>query len=133
MSRPRHSWYTVVLKVLRNYPELYKRHRQTQEQRVTPGYSGMPGGGGTSRKTENTAMKGLSPREEDDLEAVLTTIRTVGRWRDGETALRVVELVDWSQTHTIRGAEEELHLGEDVGKKLRRRVIDELAKNMRYK
>jgi len=133
MSKPRHSWYFIVQKVLRNYPELYRRREGMRQQQTTAAYSGMPGGGGDPRKTEAAAMRSLSPREESDLEAVLATVQTVGRWMDGKTALRVVELVDWQETHTIQGAEKELHLGEDTGKDLRSRVIYELARNLGYK
>ena len=133
MSKPKHSWHFIVLRVLRNYPELYKRREQLRSQSITASYSGVPGGGGVSRKTESTALRQLSPREESDLDAVLATIRTAGKWRDGETALRMIELVDWQQTHTIRGAEIALFLGEDTGKNLRSRFINELAKNMGYK
>lgn len=133
MSKPRHSWYFIVQKVLRNYPELYRRREEMRQQQTTAAYSGMPGGGGDPRKTEATATKQLKPREEADLEAVLATIQTVGRWRDGGLILRLVELVDWQKTHTIQGAEQELRLGEDTGKRLRKRFLDELAENMGYK
>ena len=93
----------------------------------------MPGGGGNSRKTETAALRQLSPREESDLDAVLATIKTAERWRDGETTLRIIEMVDWRRTHTIRGAEMALFLGEGAGKNLRSRFINELAKNMGYK
>jgi hypothetical protein len=42
-------------------------------------------------------------------------------------------MVDWRRTHTIRGAEMALFLGEGAGKNLRSRFINELAKNMGYK
>jgi hypothetical protein len=133
MSKPAHSWHFIVLRVLRNYPELYSRREQLRQQSVTAGYSGMSGGGGNSRKTETAALRQLSPREESDLEAVLKTIRTAERWIEGKTTLRIIEMVDWRRTHTIQGAEEALYLGEDTGKDLRSRFINELAKNMGYK
>lgn len=133
MSKPAHSWHFIVLRVLRNYPELYSRREQLRQQSVTAGYSGMPGGGGNSRKTETAALRQLSQREESDLDAVLATIKTAERWRDGETTLRIIEMVDWRRTHTIRGAEMALFLGEGAGKNLRSRFINELAKNLGYK
>jgi hypothetical protein len=133
MSKPAHSWYSIVLRVMRNYPELCARREQLREQSITTGYTGITARGGNSRKTETTALRQLSPREESDLEAVLKTIRTAERWPCGDTVLRMVELVDWKGTHTIRGAEFALFLGENTGKKLRSRFINELAKNMGYK
>lgn len=133
MSRPRHNWYSIVVKVLRNYPDLYRRHEEAQQQRTTATYTGMPGGGGVGRKTEAAAIRGLTPREEDDLNAVLSTIRTVSRWREGKTALRVVELVDWQKTHTIEAAARSMFLSKKTAERLRSRVVYELAKNMRYR
>jgi hypothetical protein len=133
MSKPAHSWHFIVLRVLRNYPELYSRREQLRQQSVTAGYAGIPGGGGNTRKTEAAALRELSPREESDLDAVIKTIKAAEKWKDGELALRIIEMVDWRQTHTIRGAEMQLNLRENFGKKLRSRFINELARNLGYK
>ena len=132
MSKPRSRWYTTAEKVLKAYPELYRQREQIRQQQTTAAYSGMPGGGGDPRKTEATATKQLKPREEADLEAVLATIQTVGRWRDGGLILRLVELVDWQKTHTIQGAADALHLSKSTAVRLRSRLIYELLRNMEY-
>ena len=132
MSKPRSRWYTTAEKALRAYPELYRQREQIRQQQTTAAYSGMPGGGGDPRKTEATATKQLKPREEADLEAVLATIQTVGRWRDGGLILRLVELVDWQQTHTIQGAADTLHLSKSTAVRLRSRLVYELLRNMGY-
>lgn len=132
MSKPRSRWYTTAEKVLKAYPELYRQREQIRQQQTTAAYSGMPGGGGDPRKTEATATKQLKPREEADLEAVLATIQTVGRWRDGGLILRLVELVDWQKTHTIQGAADTLHLSKSTAVRLRSRLIYELLRNMEY-
>ena len=133
MSKPRHSWYFIVQKVLRNYPELYRRREEMRHQQTTAAYSGMPGGGSDPRKTEAIATKQLKPREEADLEAVLATIQTVGRWRDGGLILRLVELVDWQKTHTIQGAAIALSIGERTAQRMRSQFLAELARNLGYK
>ena len=132
MSKPRSRWYTTAEKVLRAYPELYRQREQIRQQQTTAAYSGMPGGGGDPRKTEAIATKQLKPREEADLDAVLATIQTVGRWRDGGLILRLVELVDWQKTHTIQGAADALHLSKSTAVRLRSRLIYELLRNMEY-
>ena len=133
MSKPAHSWYAIVSKVLRNYPELYKRRNQLRQQTVTAGCSGVPGGGGNSRKAESAALRQLSPREENDLDAVIKTINSAEKWVHGDVTLHLIGMVDWRQSHTIRGAEMQLNLRENFGKKLRSRFINELARNLGYK
>jgi hypothetical protein len=132
MSKPRYRWYTIAQRVLRDYPDLYRRRAELREQRVTAGYSGAPGGSGDPRKTEATVLKQLGSRDEEELEAVLQTINTASKWPNGEETLRMVEMVDWKRTHTVRGAEIALELGDSAGRDLRRKFIYELAKNLGY-
>jgi len=74
----------------------------------------------------------LSPRESEEREAVKTAISDIGRQRDGTDVLKIVEMVDWSKTHTLDGAAMRLHMHVNTAKARRSRFIRAVAKNMRY-
>lgn len=132
MSRPNHRWYGNVIRAIRYYPALIEAKNDMQGASMTANYSGMPKGGGPSRSTENCAMRQLSPREEEEMEAVQMAIEDIGRQRDGGEVLKIVELVDWRKTHTLEGAAMQLHMCEKSVRIRRDRFVRAVAKNMRY-
>lgn len=132
MSKPKYWWYGNVLRTIRHYPILAEVKADKQGQSVTANYSGMPKGGGAGRTTENCAVRQLSPREEEELDAVRMAIDDIGRQRDGGEILKIVKLVDWEKTHTVDGSAMELHMHVNTAKSRRSRFIRAVAKNMKY-
>jgi phage transcriptional activator, RinA family len=133
MSKPTYKWYGNVIRAIGYYPNLLAEKKDKQGASITASYSGMPRSGQPSRTSENCAMRQLSPREEEELEAVRLAIEDIGRQRDGRDILRIVEMVDWARTHTLQGAADRLHISERTARALRSRFIYAVAKNMRYK
>lgn len=74
----------------------------------------------------------LSPREQEEREAVKTAIADIGRQRDGADVLKIVEMVDWGKTHTLDGAAFRLHMSGPTARRRRDRFVRAVARNMRY-
>ena len=111
MSKPRDNWRPWVINVLRDY-YLFKRiEKEAHSIRVTAQYNKCRGGGGTSRTTEQAALRsGLTRQQERELDAVEKAIKTTRRGADGKVRMKVVELVYFRGTHTIEGAAQTVHV-----------------------
>lgn len=111
MSKPRDNWRPWVINVLRDY-YLFKRiEKEAHSIRVTAQYNKGRGGGGTSRTTEQAALRsGLTRQQERELNAVEKAIKTTRRGSDGKIRMKVVELVYFRGTHTIEGAAQTVHV-----------------------
>ena len=59
MSSPRYGWWSYAKAMIRAYPQLHREYEQLHSQKVTASISGMPGGGGASRTTEDIALRRL--------------------------------------------------------------------------
>jgi len=127
MSRPRYWWYGNVLRVIRNYPALRAAKDAAQSVSTTANYSGTPGGSSGSRKTENSALRQLSPREEDDLAAVENAMERVS----GEV-LEVVRLYHWKGVRNFETVGAMLHMSRNTAKRRNSRFVLEVARNMGY-
>lgn len=134
MSRPYRRCRMRAISVLRDYPNLAAIQAEAQRQTVTSTFSGAPAGCGFGRKTERAALRSeLSDQEEKELEAVRKTISAVERWRDGRDCLKIVELVDWRQSHGLEGAAMIVHVSRATASRMRLRVLDELEKYLGYR
>lgn len=109
MGKSNNNWREVTREIIREYPTLARLDRELKECSITPNLNGMPGGGGTSRKTELTAMREFPPDKQRKLDAVRRAISTTGRYRNAKDRLRVIDLVYWQQTHTLQGAAQHCH------------------------
>ena len=132
MSKYRHWWRPNVERALRVYPYLKAAKQAAQAQSVTPSYSGMPRGGGTSRSTENAALRHFSPQEEKLLNAVDRAITEISRHRDGAEVLQIVKMVDFDRRYTITGAALVLHMSEHTARRRRSRFVDLVGKYMDF-
>ncbi len=127
MSRPRYWWYGNVLRVIRNYPALRAAKDAVQSVSTTANYSGAPGGSGGSRRTENSALRQLSPREEDDLDAVERAMERVS-----DEVLEVVRLYHWKGVRNFETVGYRLHISPRTARRRNGRFVWEVAKNMGY-
>ncbi len=104
------GWRQDTRRIIRKYPELRRREMALHEQKVTPTYSGMPGGGCASRTTETIATRTLNATDQRNLDAVKKAIETTMRYRNGDLRIRVIDLMYWKKTHTMEGAAMQTHV-----------------------
>lgn len=109
MGKSNNNWREQTREIIRQYPALVREERRLKDCKITPNLNGMPGGGGSSRKTELTAMRELPPDKQRKLDAVRRAISTTGRYRNAKDRLKVIDLVYWQQTHTLQGAAQLCH------------------------
>jgi len=125
MSRYRHWWWPNVARALRTYPYLKSLQGEDPDVVVTPSYSGMPRGGGSSRPTERAAAKRrLSEREETFVAAVDRAMASAEQWPDGQAVIKLIQMVDFQRRYTVTGAALKLHMSEATAKRRRARFID---------
>lgn len=133
MSKYRDWWRPNVDRALRAYPALKEKKLALQSATITPNYNPQPGSGEPSRTTENLATAQLSPLEENWLSAIDRAISHVGRWRDGDTIMRLIKMVYFKRTHTVTGAADATYISESTAKRKIGVFIDLVAKNLGYK
>lgn len=104
MSKPRYKWWGYVKNVIRAYPGLKQEYEELHKQSVTANMSGMPGGGGVSRGTEEIAIRELSKPKQMEYDAVRKAIEATERMRTGQDRMKLMSLVFWKQSHTLQGA-----------------------------
>ncbi len=97
MSTPRYPWWAYAKNMIRQYPDLAEQYAALHQQRVTHGYTDVPGGGGDGRPLENTAIQELPGVKQKEFDAVRLAIEQPRqRYKHGETRLAVIEYVFWS-------------------------------------
>ncbi len=126
MSRPKYWWYGNVVRTIRNYPALRQAKDALQAVSATANYSGMPGGSG-GRKTEDSALRQLSPREESDLDAVEQALERVS-----DEVRDVVRLYHWKGVRNFETVGDLLHMSRNTAKRRNSRFVFEVARNMGY-
>lgn len=114
MGKSKDNWREETRRIIRAYPALLREENGLRDCRITPSYTGMPGGGNGSSKTETAALKELSPKKQRELDAVKRAIATTGRYRNAKDRLRVIDLVYWAHTHTLQGAAQMCHYSYDT-------------------
>ena len=104
MSKPRYPWWQYAKNIIRQYPALKKMHDKLHRQSITPSTSGIQGGGGVSRGTENTALRTLPGKKQLELDAVQQAIEATARLTTGNDRLKMIDIVFWKESHTLSGA-----------------------------
>lgn len=132
MSRPGYWWYYNVARAIKSYPNLARAKGEVQATSMTANYSGMPKNQNPGRTTENSAIRQLAPREEEDLYAVKLAIEDMRFLEDGEEVLMVVELYHWKGVHNFDTIGDMLHMGSSTAKRRNAKFVYEVAKNMGY-
>ena len=110
MSKPRYKWWGYIKAVIRAYPALKKDYEDLHEQFVTSAISGMPGGGGASRGTENIAIRELPDTLQREYEAVRSAIDATAMMATGKDRLALVDMVFWKCRHNLTGAAHRLNI-----------------------
>ena len=104
MSKPRYRWWGYVKNVIRAYPELERRASELPPVSMTARYGPSMPSGGAGRPVEGVAAKRLSHRDATEYEAVRAAIRDTAKLPNGDTRLKIIELVYWRRSHTLTGA-----------------------------
>lgn len=108
MSKPRYRWWGYVKNVIRAYPELERRASELPPVSMTARYGPSTPSGGEGRPVEGAAVKRLSHRDATEYEAVRAAIRDTAKLPNGDTRLKIIELVYWKRSHTLWGAGREV-------------------------
>lgn len=110
MSKPREPWWGYVKNVIRRYPSYQAELKRIRSCSVTTQYSKGGGRGGSSRKTELTAMRSLPPRDQERHDAVDKAMRKTNRLPDGKLRCRMIELTYFTGRLNMQGAALALHV-----------------------
>lgn len=119
-----YRWRARARAAIKRYPELLQAEADLRAGKVTPAYSGIPGGGSASRTTELLAMRELPKDAQRDLDAVRLALDTIKRYRNADLRLRLVEICYWRRTHSIDGAALLLHVSQDTAHLWDRNMIE---------
>lgn len=130
MSKPRYNWWGHAKNLIRDYPELKQQYDDLHRQKVTQNYSGMPGGSGSGRTTEDIATRELPKCKQREYDAVSMAIDSTRRLPYGNDCLKMIELVYWKQTHTLAGAALVLNIHPQTGKNWNGDFIRRVGRNM---
>lgn len=128
MSKPRYRWWGYIRNVIRAYPELKKEYEELHQQSITANTSGMRGGNGVSRGTENVALRELPRTKQKEYDAVSRAIEITRRMPNGTQRLQIIEFVYWKRTHTVEGAAMKAGYSVDRGKQLHGEFVRLVAK-----
>lgn len=100
---------------LRVYPRLKRKQTESAAQQITPDYGGVAVQHGTSRTTEDAALRStLTADELRIVEAVELAVAMQERQPNGAERLKMIRLVYWQRTHTLAGAAIECHYSEEA-------------------
>ena len=105
-----YKWRARARAAIRRYPQLLRAEADLHAAKTTPAYTGMPGGGETSRTTELLALRELPPHDQRDLNAVRLALDTIKRYRNYDLRYKLIEICYWRQTHTVDGAAMIIHV-----------------------
>lgn len=89
----RGGWRMRTKQIIRRYPELCRAESELRAAKITAGFEEMRSGNGTSRTTEDLALRTLSPADQRELDAIRNAIATTMRYRNGNERLRLMDLV----------------------------------------
>lgn len=103
MSRPRYDWWSYVKAVVRRYPQMDAEYRALHSPSLSSGGE-VHGSGGTSRTTEQTALRELPKNKQREYDAVRKAIETTKQCRNAQDRLKVIDLYLWKRSHTLEGA-----------------------------
>lgn len=116
MSKGR-TWQAGARQAARDYPRNHAELLELQRMSVTPRLSGMPGGGGAGRATEDAALRQLPRDRQTAHDAVEHALRMTELFRTAAKRRRLVELVYWRRTHTLYGAGVEIGVSEETAQR----------------
>ena len=91
------GYWAGAIEAVEKYPERIRRLEELRTQNITANISGMPGGGGVSRSTENVALRQLPPSQQKDCEAVELALAEMRKKAYGKDALDLIRMRYWQK------------------------------------
>lgn len=104
MSRRSSTWRQAARQAAYDYPGLRTQLRDLQSMSITPSLSGMPGGGGERRSTEDAALRQLPADQQRRYDAVAQALEISEHLTSGLSRVQLIELVYFRRSHTLEGA-----------------------------
>ena len=132
MSQYKHWWFPNVARALKAYPALIAQKDAIRRQNIIAKYSNEPRAGGSSRQTENIALKDLPPGEAAIVDAISSALDEISRRKDGDDIIRLIDLVYFRKSHTLQGAAMALAMSEITAKRKNGDFIRLTAKKLGY-
>lgn len=128
MSKPRYPWWGYARNMIRVYPARKREYEELHQQSMTAQMTGMPGGGGVSRATENIAVRELPYTKQREYEAVKRAVEITMSFPNGSQRMKIIDLVYWKRSHTVEGAAMKAGYSPDRGKQLHGEFVRLVAK-----
>ena len=91
------GYWAGAIEAVEKHPERMRRLEELRTQNITANISGMPGGGGVSRSTENVALRQLPPSQQKDCEAVELALAEMRKKAYGKDALDLIRMRYWQK------------------------------------
>ena len=133
MSNPRDDWWWNAVRMVRNYPARKQEYNDLHRQSFTIDLSGMPRGGGASRKTEQIALRQMAPAKQQEYDAVTRAIEITKTLPDGNKRIEMIERVYWQgKKISIESAAVAVNVAETTGKRWHGDFIREVGKCFGY-
>ena len=104
MSNPRYWWWENVKRAIRAYPSLCAKKADRQAMPVTRQGNGAGRGASSARKTEEYALRGLSPEEERIIDAVAKAWQLTEAMPDGNKRLELLRAYYWKGERLLNAA-----------------------------
>lgn len=127
MRKQRYNWWPYVLNMIRDYPIRKRDYDALHQQTITASTSGMPGGGGASRTTEQIAIRQLPAAEQREYDAVARALKLTEQMPDARNRVKIVELTLIRNWYSIGGAAVYLNIQEGKAKQYRWEFIMTVA------
>lgn len=91
------GYWAGAIEAVEKYPERMKRLADLRSQKITASISGVPGGGGAARTTEDVALRQLPPAEQKDYEAVSLALAEMRKREYGKEFMKLVRMRYWQK------------------------------------
>ena len=95
MSTASNDWWCNVTRMVRNYPARKEEYEALHTQSLVADTTGMPRGGGSSRTTENIALREMPRMKQQEYEAVTRAIEITRMMPNGELRLELIRRIYW--------------------------------------
>lgn len=116
MSNTRNDWWTSVTRMVRNYPARKEEYEALHSQSLVADMTGMPRGGGSSRTTENIALREMPRMKQQEYEAVTRAIEITRLMPNGDLRLELIRRMYWSgRKLRIEDVVQTVHIAEATG------------------
>ncbi len=110
--------------MVRNYPTRVQEYEELHSQSCVADMSGQPRGGGTSRTTENIALRQMAPAKQQEYDAVQKAVEITRLYPNGPERIELIRRMYWSgKKRSIHSVIASLYIAEATGKRWHSAII----------